>query len=61
MDWYETWNLEDIKESKPDVVVWNPDQECWSQFHYAALLDKYIQENYERVGEGAPIWVKEDK
>lgn len=61
MDWYETWNLEDIKESKPDVVVWNPDQECWSQFRYAALLDKYIQENYERVGEGAPIWVKEDK
>lgn len=61
MDWYESWNLEDLKKNKPDVVVWNPDQECWNQYHYAVLLDKYIQENYKRIGEGATIWVKEDK
>ena len=56
MDWYENWNIEDLKEYAPKIAVWNPEQECWGIKHYAERLNDFIQQEYSRISEESIIW-----
>lgn len=58
MDWYEQWDVEDLKKHTPNIVVWNPDQECWGRKNYMNDLDNYIKNNYEQMQEDATVWKK---
>jgi hypothetical protein len=60
MDWYEDWNLADLKNEQPRVVVWDPDESCWDKMHYAVELNAYINKYYERIDEGALIWIRKE-
>lgn len=60
MDWYEDWDIEDLKEYMPDIVVWNPDQECWERTNYAERLEDLIRSEYTQIGEGSVIWQRND-
>ncbi len=56
MDWYEEWELEDLIEKQPDIVVWNPDLEIWGWSYFCNELNDYIYANYTRGGETSLIW-----
>lgn len=56
MDWYEEWELEDLEEKQPAVVVWNPDQEIWGWSYFCNELNDYINANYTRGGATSFIW-----
>jgi hypothetical protein len=60
MDWYEDWNLADLKNEQPRVVVWDPDESCWDKMHYAVELNAYINKYYERIDDGALIWIRKE-
>jgi hypothetical protein len=60
MDWYEDLNLADLKNEQPRVVVWDPDESCWDKMHYAVELNAYINKHYERIDDGALIWIRKE-
>jgi hypothetical protein len=60
MDWYEDWNLADLKNEQPRVVVWDPDESCWNVMHYAVELNAYINKHYERIDDGALVWIRKE-
>lgn len=56
MDWYEAWELEDLREKQPEIVVWNPEHEIWGWTYYCNELSDYIYENYTRRSDTSLIW-----
>lgn len=58
MDWYEEWELEDLKEKEPDILVWNPDIEIWGWSYFCNELRDYAYQNYMRLSDTSLIWRK---
>lgn len=50
------WELEDLREKQPEIVVWNPEHEIWGWTYYCNELSDYIYENYTRRSDTSLIW-----
>lgn len=60
MDWYEEWNLEDLKEKSPKVAVFHPDIQTWGRTYYMMRIHDYITANYTRISDDSILWVKNE-
>lgn len=58
MDWYEDKVYNEIEESKPALVIYNPESEIWNNTHFYNRIEEYITNHYERVMEGLPVYKK---
>ena len=59
MDWYENKNICDLRERKPDIVVYNEDEETWGYQYYSAAFVNELTKNYTRIsdsGWGYYVW-----
>lgn len=58
MDWYESWDIEDLLHHMPNIVVWNPNQECWGRSNYAGRISDLVQLYYVQSNESPIIWCR---
>lgn len=57
MDWYEAVTIHELYDYRPDIVVFNPEQDTWGYTHYANILEMEIKKNYTRLS-GFPVWIR---
>lgn len=63
MDWFEDENIKALKESKPYIVIYNENAECWGIKGYSPDFLKELKNHYKKVlvaGNENYLWVRND-
>ncbi len=55
MDWYEQITVQELYHYRPNIVVYNPEQDTWGYTHYANVLETEIKNNYIKLSD-MPVW-----
>ena len=50
------WEVMDLLEKRPGVVVYNIDRSVWGYEHFNDAFDSALQENYVRLSNDASGW-----
>ena len=61
MEWFEESDADELKESMPNVALYDLERESWSRTHYTNTFDRVLKENYLPLSSTdwkSKIWVK---
>lgn len=57
MDWYELDTIDDLRNKRPRVVIYDEQLKAWEISGYDDYLRKYLHENYEQIPENGKMWI----